>query len=235
MTLLQVENLKVGYGDLIAVRDVSFSVAEGEIFVLLGANGAGKTTTLRTISGMLRPIAGRIVLGGVELGAVKPHVVARRGISHVPEGRRVFPYLSVDDNLTVSYLPERTKQPIAEVRNEVYELFPRLRERHKQLAGTMSGGEQQMLAIGRALMNRPKLLMLDEPSLGLSPVMTDLVFERLQVIRGQGVTILLVEQNASAIDLATSGVVISNGTVTMAGDRQTLANSDFIKRAYLGS
>lgn len=234
MTLLHVEGLKVGYGDLIAVRDVSFTVAQGDIFVLLGPNGAGKSTTLRAISGMLKPIDGRIMLDGVDLGTVKPHVVARKGISHVPEGRRVFPYLSVDDNLTVSYLPERTKQPIAAVRDEVYELFPRLRERTKQLAGTMSGGEQQMLAIGRALMNRPKLLMLDEPSLGLSPVMTDLVFERLQVICGQGVTILLVEQNASAIDLATSGVVLSNGAVTLSGDRAALANSEFMKRAYLG-
>jgi branched-chain amino acid transport system ATP-binding protein len=234
MTLLKIENLKVGYGDLIAVRDVSFAVKSGEIFVLLGSNGSGKTTTLRAISGMLRPIAGRILLEGNDLGQVKPHAVARQGIAHVPEGRRVFPNLSVDDNLTVSYLASRTDRPIAAVRNEVYDLFPRLRERHKQLASTMSGGEQQMLAIGRGLMNCPKILMLDEPSLGLSPVMTELVFERLEAIRNQGVTILLVEQNASAIDLATSGVVLNNGVVLMSGDRSALASAEFIKRAYLG-
>ena len=234
MTLLQVESLKVGYGDQIAVRDVSFVVEKGEIFVLLGANGAGKTTTLRAISGMLKPIHGRILLDGIELGQIKPHAVARQGIAHVPEGRRVFPNLSVDDNLTVSYLASRTDRGIAKVRNEVYDLFPRLRERHKQLAGTMSGGEQQMLAIGRGLMNCPKILMLDEPSLGLSPVMTDLVFERLEVIRNHGVTILLVEQNASAIDLATSGIVLSNGVVSVAGNRTVLASAEYIKRAYLG-
>jgi len=234
MTLLAVEGLKVGYGDLIAVRDVSFSVKAGEIFVLLGANGSGKTTTLRTISGLIRPIAGRIALEGKELGAIKPHAVARLGISHVPEGRRIFPNLSVDDNLTVSYLPNRTDRSLRAVLDEIYELFPRLSERHKQMAGTMSGGEQQMLAIGRALMNCPKLLMLDEPSLGLSPVMTDLVFERLQVISRQGLTILLVEQNAAAIDLATSGVVLSNGVVSMSGDREALSSTQYIQRAYLG-
>jgi len=234
MTLLAVEGLKVGYGDLIAVRDVSFSVKAGEIFVLLGANGSGKTTTLRTISGLIRPMAGRIALEGKELGAIKPHAVARLGISHVPEGRRIFPNLSVDDNLTVSYLPNRTDRSLRAVLDEIYELFPRLSERHKQMAGTMSGGEQQMLAIGRALMNCPKLLMLDEPSLGLSPVMTDLVFERLQVISRQGLTILLVEQNAAAIDLATSGVVLSNGVVSMSGDREALSSTQYIQRAYLG-
>ncbi len=234
MTLLTVESLKVGYGDLIAVRDVSFTVKPGEIFVLLGANGSGKTTTLRAISGLIRPIAGRIAMEGEALGAIKPHAVARLGISHVPEGRRIFPNLSVDDNLTVSYLPTRTDKSLRAILDEVYGLFPRLRERHKQMAGTMSGGEQQMLAIGRALMNCPKLLMLDEPSLGLSPVMTDLVFERLEAISNQGLTILLVEQNASAIDLATSGVILSNGVVSMAGDRAALSSTQYIQKAYLG-
>jgi branched-chain amino acid transport system ATP-binding protein len=234
MTLLAVEGLKVGYGDLIAVRDVSFTVKAGEIFVLLGANGSGKTTTLRAISGLIRPMAGRIALDGKDLGAIKPHAVARLGISHVLEGRRIFPNLSVDDNLTVSYLPNRTDRSLRYVLDDIYELFPRLRERQKQMAGTMSGGEQQMLAIGRALMNCPKLLMLDEPSLGLSPVMTDLVFERLQVISRQGLTILLVEQSAAAIDLATSGIVLSNGVVSMSGDRAALSGTQYIERAYLG-
>jgi branched-chain amino acid transport system ATP-binding protein len=234
MTLLAVEGLKAGYGDLIAVHDVSFTVKAGEIFVLLGANGSGKTTTLRAISGLIRPMAGRIALDGRELGVIKPHAVARLGISHVLEGRRIFPNLSVDDNLTVSYLPNRTDRSLRSVLDDIYELFPRLRERQKQMAGTMSGGEQQMLAIGRALMNCPKLLMLDEPSLGLSPVMTDLVFERLQVISRQGLTILLVEQSAAAIDLATSGVVLSNGVVSMSGDRAALSGTRYIERAYLG-
>jgi len=234
MTLLAVEGLKVGYGDLIAVRDVSFDVNAGDVFVLLGANGSGKTTTLRAISGLIKPMAGRIMLEGGMLEALKPHAVARLGIAHVPEGRRIFPNLSVDDNLTVSYLPNRTDRPLRAVIEEVYEMFPRLRERHRQAAGTMSGGEQQMLAIGRALMNCPKLLMLDEPSLGLSPVMTDLVFERLQAISRQGLTILLVEQNASAIDLATSGVILSNGTVSMSGDRAALSSTQYIQKAYLG-
>lgn len=202
--------------------------------MLLGANGSGKTTTLRAISGLIRPIAGRIAMEGEALGAIKPHAVARLGISHVPEGRRIFPNLSVDDNLTVSYLPTRTDKSLRAILDEVYGLFPRLRERHKQMAGTMSGGEQQMLAIGRALMNCPKLLMLDEPSLGLSPVMTDLVFERLEAISNQGLTILLVEQNASAIDLATSGVILSNGVVSMAGDRAALSSTQYIQKAYLG-
>ena len=180
MSLLAVENLSVAYGDLFAVRDVSFAVEQGTVFVLLGANGAGKTSILRTISGLIPARGGthrrrkRQALNGMS-----PHQVAQAGISHVPEGRRVFPNLTVEDNLIVSYLPSRAPVPLAQALASVYELFPRLAERRRQAGGTLSGGEQQMLAIGRAMMNFPKLLMLDEPSLGLSPVLAELVFERL--------------------------------------------------------
>ncbi|MBV9555865.1 MAG: ABC transporter ATP-binding protein, partial [Pseudolabrys sp.] len=178
-TLLGVENLSVAYGDLFAVRDVSFAVEEGSVFVLLGPNGAGKTSILRTISGLLRARGGDIVAQGRSLLGLAPNQVARAGIAHVPEGRRVFPHLTVEENLVVSYLAARATTSMADGLAAVYALFPRLAERRKQAGGTLSGGEQQMLAIGRALMNFPKLLMLDEPSLGLSPVLADLVFERL--------------------------------------------------------
>ncbi|MBV8513246.1 MAG: ATP-binding cassette domain-containing protein, partial [Xanthobacteraceae bacterium] len=163
-----------------------------------------------------------------------PHEVARAGISHVPEGRRIFPNLTVEDNLIVSFIPARAPMPAAQALAAVYALFPRLAERRKQAGGTLSGGEQQMLAIGRAMMNFPKLLMLDEPSLGLSPVLADLVFERLAEIKRQGTTILLVEQNATCLELATRGVILANGHVVLAGDRHALQDSDFVRRAYLG-
>jgi branched-chain amino acid transport system ATP-binding protein len=234
MSLLEVHELSVAYGDLYAVREVSFTLDEGAVFVLLGANGAGKTSILRSISGLVPARAGRIVAEGRDLRGLAPNKVARAGISHVPEGRRVFPNLTVDDNLSVSYLKERGKETLAASLAGVYELFPRLAERRKQLGGTLSGGEQQMLAIGRALMNFPKLLMLDEPSLGLSPVLSDLVFERLAKIRSLGTTILLVEQNATCLELATSGIILANGRVALSGDRDRLQDSEFVRRAYLG-
>jgi len=233
--LLAVGGLKVAYGDLVAVHDVSFTVAAGEVFVLLGANGAGKTTVLRTISGLLRPVAGSVAAGGRSLLRLRPHEVALSGISHVPEGRRVFAHLSVEENLSVSFLPPRAAgRSRAGARDEVFELFPRLAERRRQAAGTMSGGEQQMLAIGRALMNGPDLLMLDEPSLGLSPLMADLMFERLGVIRDRGTSILLVEQNAASLELADRGIMLGNGHVVVAGRRADLEDSDLVRRAYLG-
>jgi branched-chain amino acid transport system ATP-binding protein len=232
MSQLAVENLAVSYGDMLAVHDVSFAVEEGAVFVLLGANGAGKTSVLRAISGLVPARGGRVSGLGRTLTGLKPHEVARAGVSHVPEGRHVFPGLSVEDNLIVSFIRREATQ--AEALAQVYELFPRLTERRSQLAGTLSGGEQQMLAIGRAMMNSPRLLMLDEPSLGLSPLLTEMVFERLGAIRRQGVTILLVEQNATCIEIATDGVVLQNGRVMLAGDRQTLQDSDFVRRAYLG-
>jgi branched-chain amino acid transport system ATP-binding protein len=234
MTLLSVENLSVAYGDLFAVRDVSFTVEQGSVFVLLGANGAGKTSILRTISGLIPARSGTIKSEDTNLIGLSPHEVARAGISHVPEGRRVFPNLSVEDNLTVSFLAPRAKVTIAQAFESVYSLFPRLAERRTQTGGTLSGGEQQMLAIGRAMMNFPRLLMLDEPSLGLSPLLADLVFERLAEIRRQGTTILLVEQNATCLEMATKGIILANGRIVLAGDRTALEDSEFVRRAYLG-
>jgi branched-chain amino acid transport system ATP-binding protein len=234
MSLLEISGLSVAYGDLFAVRDVSFEFDEGAVFVLLGANGAGKTSILRAISGLVPARSGKILADGRDLRGFAPNQVARAGIAHVPEGRRIFPNLSVDENLSVSYLKERTTESLASGLEAVYQFFPRLAERRKQLGGTLSGGEQQMLAIGRALMNFPKLLMLDEPSLGLSPVLAELVFERLAKIRSLGTTLLLVEQNATCLDLATSGIILANGRVALAGTRESLADSEFVRRAYLG-
>ena len=234
MTLLAVENLSVSYGDLYAVREVSFALDEHAVFVLLGANGAGKTSILRAISGLVPARSGKITAEGKSLIGLPPHQVARAGISHVPEGRRIFPHLTVEENLLVSFLPGRATATRTDAFASIYQLFPRLAERRRQAGGTLSGGEQQMLAIGRAMMNFPKLLMLDEPSLGLSPVLAELVFERLTEIRRQGTTILLVEQNATCLEMATGGIILANGRVVLAGDRPTLQDSEFVRRAYLG-
>jgi len=234
MTLLAVENLSVSYGDLYAVREVSFALDEHAVFVLLGANGAGKTSILRSISGLVPARGGKITAAGKSLIGLPPHQVARAGISHVPEGRRIFTHLTVEENLLVSFLPGRASVTRADAFSSVYQLFPRLAERRRQAGGTLSGGEQQMLAIGRAMMNFPDLLMLDEPSLGLSPVLAELVLERLAEIRRQGTTILLVEQNATCLEMATSGVILANGRVVLAGDRHSLQDSEFVRRAYLG-
>jgi len=234
MSYLAVENLSVTYGDMIAVHEVSFAVEENAVFVLLGANGAGKTSVLRAISGLVPSAGGRVTGLGTTLSGLKPHQVAQAGVSHVPEGRHIFPTMSVEDNLVVSFIRQRADRGVGEALDAIYELFPRLTERRRQIAGTLSGGEQQMLAIGRAMMNFPKLLMLDEPSLGLSPLLTELVFDRLGEIRRQGMTILLVEQNATCIEIATHGVVLMNGKVVLAGDSRTLQDSDFVRRAYLG-
>jgi branched-chain amino acid transport system ATP-binding protein len=234
MTLLAVETLSVAYGDLFAVREVSFTVDEGAVFVLLGANGAGKTSILRCISGLVPARGGAVTAAGQSLTGLSPHQVARAGISHVPEGRRIFPNLTVEDNLAVSYIGARAPVPPTEAMAAVFDLFPRLAERRRQHGGTLSGGEQQMLAIGRAMMNFPKLLMLDEPSLGLSPVLAELVFERLAEIQRQGLTILLVEQNATCLEMASGGIILANGRVVLAGDRHALEDSEFVRRAYLG-
>jgi branched-chain amino acid transport system ATP-binding protein len=234
MTLLAVENLSVSYGDLYAVREVSFALDEHAVFVLLGANGAGKTSILRAISGLVPARDGKITAAGKSLVGLPPHQVARAGISHVPEGRRIFTHLTVEENLLVSFLPARASVTRTDAFSSIYQLFPRLAERRRQAGGTLSGGEQQMLAIGRAMMNFPRLLMLDEPSLGLSPVLAELVFERLIEIRRQGTTILLVEQNATCLEMATGGVILANGRVVLAGDRNALQDSEFVRRAYLG-
>jgi branched-chain amino acid transport system ATP-binding protein len=234
MTLLAVENLTVSYGDLYAVREVSFALQQDEVFVLLGANGAGKTSILRSISGLVPAREGSIMSDGKSLIGLPPHQVARMGVSHVPEGRRIFPHLTVEENLIVSFLPDQAPVKMAEAFAAIYQLFPRLAERRRQAGGTLSGGEQQMLAIGRAMMNFPKVLMLDEPSLGLSPVLAELVFEQLAEIRRQRTTILLVEQNATCLEMATSGIILASGRVVLAGDRHALADSEFVRRAYLG-
>ncbi|HSB77250.1 MAG TPA: ABC transporter ATP-binding protein, partial [Candidatus Methylomirabilis sp.] len=196
--MLEVVDLHAGYGDIQALFGVSFTVQEGSIMAILGPNGAGKSTILRAISGLLRPNAGDIRFEGARLNGMAPYDIAELGIAHVPEGRRVFPSLSVEENLIVGSYSKRARPHRGKLLAEVYELFPRLRERRQQLAGSLSGGEQQMLVIGRALMLHPRLLMLDEPSLGLAPILVDLVFEKIRAISQRGMTMLLVEQNAAA-------------------------------------
>jgi len=234
MLHLSVKNLYVAYGDLIAVKNVSFSVNKGEVTALLGANGAGKSSIARCISGLLVPKSGSILFRDKVIMGLKPHVITRLGIAHVPEGRRLFPNLTVKENLVVSYIARNPKNNLKETLTYVLELFPRLQEREKQHAGTLSGGEQQMLAIGRGLMGEPLLLILDEPSLGLSPLLVKNVFEQLKVIKKREASILLVEQNVSCMDLATRGLVLSNGEVVFEGDSDALRDSDYVRRAYLG-
>jgi branched-chain amino acid transport system ATP-binding protein len=231
-TLLRLASIEAGYRDLVAVREVSLEVRAGEVVVLIGANGAGKTTTLRAITGLLPVRRGSIELEGERIdGRPSWHVVAR-GIAHVPEGRQLFPTMSVRENLELGARERRTR---ADALEQVYALFPRLRERDGQLAGTLSGGEQQMCAIGRGLMARPRLLLLDEPSLGLAPVMVKLIFENLREINARGTTILLVEQNVPrALALCHRGYVIENGRIVLDGAREALQQSPHIKQAYLG-
>jgi len=235
MSLLRIDGIKVGYGDLTAVRDVSLEVREGEVVALIGANGAGKTTTLRALSGLLPLRRGRIELDGQRLDGLGSAQVAARGIAHVPEGRQLFPTMTVRENLELGARTRAARQARARTLDRVFELFPRLLEREAQLAGTLSGGEQQMCAIGRGLMACPRLLVLDEPSLGLAPVLVKTIFEDLARINGQGLTVLLVEQNVlRSLRLAHRGYVIDNGRTTLAGPRDELLASGHIKQAYLG-
>jgi len=235
MSLLRIDGIEVGYGDLTAVRDVSLEVREGEVVALIGANGAGKTTTLRALSGLLPLRRGRIELDGQRLDGLGSAQVAARGIAHVPEGRQLFPTMTVRENLELGARTRAARQARARTLDRVFELFPRLLEREAQLAGTLSGGEQQMCAIGRGLMACPRLLVLDEPSLGLAPVLVKTIFEDLARIDGQGLTVLLVEQNVlRSLRLAHRGYVIDNGRTTLAGPRDELLASGHIKQAYLG-
>ncbi len=235
MSLLRIDGIEVGYGDLTAVRDVSLEVREGEVVALIGANGAGKTTTLRALSGLLPLRRGRIELDGPRLDGLGSARVAARGIAHVPEGRQLFPTMTVRENLELGARTRAARQARARTLDRVFELFPRLLEREAQLAGTLSGGEQQMCAIGRGLMACPRLLVLDEPSLGLAPVLVKTIFEDLARINGQGLTVLLVEQNVlRSLRLAHRGYVIDNGRTTLAGPRDELLASGHIKQAYLG-
>ena len=234
MALLEVEGIEAYYGRIQALRGASLAVDAGEIVALIGSNGAGKTTTLRTISGLMHPAAGRITFAGEDISRTKAHDIVRRGICHVPEGRRVFPRMQVVDNLAMGAYTRRDGE-VAKDLARVYELFPRLKERATQLAGTLSGGEQQMLAIGRAMMARPKLLMLDEPSLGLAPMLVELIFEIVKQIEQSGVPILLVEQNAhKALEVADRAYVIETGSIVMTGTGQELLKSPDVQRAYLG-
>jgi len=234
-TLLRVDGIEVGYGDLTAVRDVSLEVREGEAVALIGANGAGKTTTLRAVSGLLPLRRGRIEFEGQRLDGLGPAEIVARGIAHVPEGRQLFPSMTVRENLELGARTRAARAARVETLERVFELFPRLRERSVQLAGTLSGGEQQMCAIGRGLMSRPRLLMLDEPSLGLAPVLVKAIFEDLGRINGQGLTVLLVEQNVlRSLHLAHRGYVLENGRMTLSGPRDDLLASGHIKQAYLG-
>jgi len=233
--MLEVSRLQVAYGDLVTLWDVSFRVGQGELVALVGANGAGKTTTLRTISGLLRPRAGAVRFLGQPLSALSPHQITDLGIGHVPEGRQLFPLMTVEENLLLgSYLP-RARRRRAQNLSRVYDTFPVLGRRRTQDAGTLSGGEQQMLAIGRALMSDPRLLMLDEPSLGLAPMVVRDVFAVIAQIRAQGVTVLLVEQNvAQALAVADRAYVLENGRVALQGPGRDLLQHDGVRRAYLG-
>ena len=235
MALLQLENVDVFYGAIHALRGVSFQVGEGEIVTLIGANGAGKTTTLRAVSGMLRPATGSISYGGEAIGGLKPHKLVARGLCHAPEGRGIFPNLTVRENLRLGAFLRNDEKGIREDLERGFRLFPRLQERATQMAGTLSGGEQQMLAIARALMARPKLLLLDEPSLGLAPQLVETIFATIQEINKQGVTILLVEQNAHlALGIAHHGYVLETGSVVQTGTGQELLKSPEIRKAYRG-
>jgi branched-chain amino acid transport system ATP-binding protein len=233
--LLRLEGLEVAYGNVTALWDVSLDVAEGEIVALVGGNGAGKTTTLKTVSGLLRPRRGKVLLGGDDLTALPPMEVVARGVVHVPEGRKLFPEMSVRDNLLLGGYHRAARPHQAQRLDRVLDTFPRLRERSRQLAGTLSGGEQQMVAIGRGLMAGPRVLMLDEPSLGLAPIMVDEMFRVIEEIHRQGVTVLLVEQNTEhALALASRGFVLEAGRVVLSGTGGELLANPRVREAYLG-
>ena len=232
--LLEVKDIQVYYGAIHAIKGVSFEVNEGEIVTLIGANGAGKTTTLDTIAGLLRSHGGDIVFQGESIAHKAPHLIVKDGLALVPEGRRVFAQMTVEENLEMGAFTRAnsTVEPGLEM---VYELFPRLKERRRQVAGTLSGGEQQMLAMGRALMSAPKLMMLDEPSMGLAPILVEQVFDIIQSLHKAGTTILLVEQNAQmALSIADRAYVLENGKVSLSGTGEELAKSEQVQKAYLG-
>jgi len=233
--LLQLDDVHTYYGAIHALKGISIEVREGEIVTLIGANGAGKSTTLRSINGLNHPRTGRIVFGGKDITNSPAHEVVRLGISQSPEGRKLFPRMSVSENLEMGAFQRRDRSALREDVDRVYTLFPRLAERKSQRAGTMSGGEQQMCAIGRALMARPKLLMLDEPSLGLAPIFVEKIFEIVREINEQGTTILLVEQNAlMALDAADRGYVLETGTIALSDEAQALRRNERVRKAYLG-
>ena len=234
--MLRLEGIDVMYGQRQALFGLSMKVEQGEFVTLLGANGAGKTTTLRTISGLPKPARGKIEFNGQDIGGMAPSAIVRMGISHSPEGRKVWPFMTVEENLLMGgYANRRQQKPEAGL-HRIYALYPRLHERRKQYAGTLSGGEQQMLAIGRALMSNPKMLILDEPSLGLAPVMIDRTVDLIREIHRSGMTILLVEQNASlALEISDRAYVIETGRLALEGSSASLLESDYVQKAYLGA
>lgn len=233
--MLQVNNIDVFYGDLQALWDVTFAVDEGDFIGIVGANGAGKTTTLCTISGINTPRSGNIWFNGNEIGGLPPHRIVELGIAHIPEGRRLFPYLSVQENLEIGAYIRRAREHKQESLRWVYGLFPVLKERKNQLAGTLSGGEQQMVAIARGLMSKPKLLMLDEPSLGLAPKLVLKTFEMVKKINEDGITIILVEQNVrTTLDYVSKAFIIETGRIVLEGSGKQLLDNEYVKKAYLG-
>ncbi|MDX2405718.1 ABC transporter ATP-binding protein [Streptomyces microflavus] len=233
--LLEVEDLRVAYGKIEAVKGISFKVEEGEVVTLIGTNGAGKTTTLRTLSGLIKPLTGQIKFNGKSLRKVPAHQVVSLGLAHSPEGRHIFPRMSIEDNLRLGAFLRKDSDGINKDIQRAYDLFPILGERRKQASGTLSGGEQQMLAMGRALMSQPKLLMLDEPSMGLSPIMMQKIMATITELRAQGTTILLVEQNAqAALSLANHAHVMEVGNIVLSGTGQDLLTDDSVRKAYLG-
>jgi branched-chain amino acid transport system ATP-binding protein len=235
MAMLDVKEIHTYYGNIHALKGISLEVNKGEIVTLIGANGAGKTTTLRTISGLLKPREGSITMNGEDLAKYPAHELAFKGIAMVPEGRGVFAKLTVDENLEMGAYSRSDNAAIAQDKEMVFTLFPRLKERHRQSAGTLSGGEQQMLATGRALMARPKLMLMDEPSMGLAPILVEGIFETIQKINKEGTTILLVEQNAlMALSVANRGYVLQTGTIVLSDTAENLAKHEMVQKSYLG-
>lgn len=235
MAMLKVENLEVYYGMIQAIKGISFEVNEGEVIALIGANGAGKTTILHTITGLIGAKAGSIIFEGADLTKTPAHKIVSMGMAHVPEGRRIFQELTVFENLKLGAYTRSSKSEIEETIQMVYSKFPRLKERKEQIAGTLSGGEQQMLAMGRALMSHPKIILMDEPSMGLSPLYVNEIFKIIQEISSSGTTVLLVEQNAKkALSIANRAYVLETGKVVLEGQAKELINDDSIKKAYLG-
>lgn len=235
MAMLEVKDLEVNYGVIKAIKGVSFEVNEGEVISLIGANGAGKTTILHAISGLLNKSNGSVTFEGTDITKVPAHKIVAMGMAHVPEGRRVFAQLTVLENLKLGAYTRNDKKEMEDTLNMVYERFPRLKERKNQLAGTLSGGEQQMLAMGRALMSHPKLILMDEPSMGLSPIFVEEIFSIIRDISAEGTTVLLVEQNAKkALSIADRAYVLETGNITLTGDAKNLMNDESVKKAYLG-
>ena len=235
MAMLEVKDLQVYYGMIQAIKGISFEVNQGEVIALIGANGAGKTTILHTVTGLIAPKAGSIVFEGQDITKIPAHKIVSMGMAHVPEGRRVFAQLSVYDNLKMGAYTRKDKNEIEESLEMVYKRFPRLEERKNQMAGTLSGGEQQMLAMGRALMSQPKIILMDEPSMGLSPIFVNEIFDIIQEVSASGTTVLLVEQNAKkALSIADRAYVLETGNIALEGDAKVLMNDDSIKKAYLG-